>query len=96
MTPSEVANWYSLLASAGGVYSHPQTSKDGLPVLTGGQTRTVFGVPTRVSFRADVLAHLRHPMAAQVLGHEGAHMVNQSDRLGLTRDEIRDIPWRYR
>lgn len=96
ITPAKVARWYSLLASAGAIYSFPQKSDDGLWITTGAQTRTRFGIPTRVSLRVDVLRNLGHPLAAQVLGHEGAHMVDRSEGLGLTHEQIEAIIWRYK
>lgn len=95
VAPFEVAFWYSMLAAVDGIYSHPTHSADGYAVTTGGQARSVFGVPVRVSFRADVLSNLHHPAAAQVLGHEGAHLVDANKGLGLTHEQIYAIPWWY-
>ena len=97
VTPSEVAAWYDLIGE--NIYSHPTTSADGYLIMTAGQTRRPdigrAGPATKVSFRVDVLKRLGHPAAAQVLGHEGAHMVDWGSRLGLTHDQIEAIQWRY-
>ena len=99
-TPSLVQTGYQILASARSIYAFPMKA-DGYPIMQGARTETGGGNPPYTAFREDafqaiVSGNLGAPIgnigfnAAEILGHEGAHL------WGSHHPQTYSIPWGFK
>jgi len=98
-TPSLVHTGYQILAAAKSIYVFPMKA-DGYPIAQGARTETGGGKPPYTAFREDafraiVSGNLGASIgnvgfnAADILGHEGAHL------WGSQHPQTYGIPWGF-
>lgn len=99
-TPSLVHTGYKVIAAARSIHVLPMKA-DGYPIIQGARTHTGGGQPAFTAFREDafraiVSGKLGSPIgnagfnAADILGHEGAHL------WGSQHPQTYAIPWGYK